>query len=118
VIAPIHLGAAVAAAGLSAGVLVAVLIGAAGRPMPRRLVDRLILLVEAGVAIAIATGLFQLASGERPDDLLHFLYAVVALGALPAARAWRGIASGPRVLPVSLAALVVIALMVRLAQTG
>lgn len=71
------------------------------------------------IAATAAGGLGLLAGGARPGELLHFLYAVVALSALPIATSmstqWeprhRGIAS-------VLAAVLALAAILRLSATG
>lgn len=78
--------------------------------------DGLVLLV---VAVTAAGGLGLLVGGARPKELLHFVYAVVALAALPISTSlsqhWeprrRGIAT-------LLGALVALAAIVRLFATG
>lgn len=101
--------ASIAVIGLSAA-------GWLPRPPARLWVDRAIL-VALGVAIVAAVaGLVVLVGGTGPADPLHFLYAVVALAALPLARFWpaprrrRGL--------LLLGALVLGGVVVRLFQTG
>ncbi len=53
-------------------------------------VDRLLLLAEALVAVQLGIGGLVLATGERPSDPLHLLYAVAALVTLPVGWAWGG----------------------------
>jgi hypothetical protein len=86
--------------------------------MPRFAIDRAILATEAWVGLALLTGLLSLAGGRGPADPLHFLYAVVALAALPVGRAWQGLARGPRPWPLAIAGIVLLGVLVRLAQTG
>ncbi len=81
--------------------------------------ERLERLVVLALFLAVAGGLGLLVGGGRPREILHFVYAIVALGAIAIADSlsrrasprMRGIAS----LIGSLVALVVIA---RLFQTG
>jgi hypothetical protein len=56
-----------------------------GRRDHRFAVDRLVLVVVAAVGVAVLQGLLVVASGSRPGEPLHILYAVLALVALPAA---------------------------------
>jgi len=78
--------------------------------------DGLVLLL---VAVTAAGGLGLLAGGARPHELLHFVYAVVAIAALPISTSvsarWeprrRGIAT-------VIGALVGLAVIVRLFGTG
>jgi hypothetical protein len=90
--------------------------GRFGRP-GRLAVDRAILVAMAAVLLAIGSGLLVLAAGGRPADALHFVYAAAALAALPIAR-FAGWFASRRALAVVVGALVVAALVVRLAQTG
>jgi hypothetical protein len=53
-------------------------------------VDRLVLLVEAVVAVQIGIGGLLVATGDRPSDPLHLLYGVAALATLPVGWAWGG----------------------------
>jgi hypothetical protein len=92
----------------------------AGRRSPfgtvARRLDGLVLLA---VAVTAAGGLGLLVGGAHPHELLHFVYAVVALAALPISTSisatWeprrRGIAS-------SLGAIVALAAILRLFGTG
>jgi hypothetical protein len=78
--------------------------------------DGLVLLL---VAVTAAGGLGLLVGGARPRELLHFVYAMVALGALPISTSVsahseprrRGIAT-------AVAALVTLAAIARLFATG
>jgi hypothetical protein len=71
------------------------------------------------VAVTAAGGLGLLAGGGHPGELLHYLYAVVALSALPIATSmstrW-----GPRARGVAtvLGALLALAAILRLSATG
>lgn len=118
-IATVHATLALLAGALDAAVLAVVVLAAARRqPLPPRLLDRLILALEGTVGLAIAVGLGQVVAGQRPADGLHLLYALVALIAMPIGRSWRGLARGPRVVPLALAGVVVAGVLVRLLQTG
>ena len=61
-----------------------------GRLDHRFAVDRLLLAVEALVAVEIGLGGLLLATGGRPADPLHLLYGVAALVTLPIGWAWGG----------------------------
>jgi len=87
-----------------------------GRP-GRLAVDRAILLAIVAALVAIGSGLLLLATGGRPADALHFVYAAAALVALPVAR-FAGVFATRRPLAVIVGAIVLVALVVRLAQTG
>lgn len=71
------------------------------------------------VAITAAGGLGLLVGGARPHELLHFVYAVVALAALPISTSvsarW-----GPRrqAMATVIGALIGLAVIVRLFGTG
>jgi hypothetical protein len=80
-------------------------------------IDRAVLAAEVAILLAVATGLLRLLGGATPDPL-HFLYAALALWALPVARAWRGFASGPRTAAMALGGIALLAFLLRLAQTG
>jgi hypothetical protein len=114
----VHLGLAWLAGALVALVVVAAMLGRARGKMSRFAIDRLILAAEAAVALAIITGLLEVAGGSLPGDQLHAVYAAVALVGLPIGRGWRGISSGPAPVPLIVAGLVVLGVLVRLAQTG
>lgn len=111
-------GALAVAVGLIGVVAAAVTIGWGRFGRPGRLaVDRAILVAIAAVILAIGSGLLLLAVGGRPVDALHFVYAAAALATLPIAR-FAGAFAGRRALAVAVGAVVLVALVVRLAQTG
>jgi len=76
-----------------------------------------VLLLAAGATGAGGLGLFV--GGGRPGDILHFVYAVVALGAVPIAASLSQRAS-PRQQGVAtvLGAVVALIVIARLFQTG
>lgn len=113
----IHLAVAILAAicgGLLALVMVA---GAFGHRDVRFAIDRAILVALGAVAIGILIGLVMLATGARPADPLHFLYAAVALVLLPIVRFWDRLA-GHQAIAVGIGGIVLVALVLRLFQTG
>jgi hypothetical protein len=114
----LHLILAWLSALLAAVVLALVIAGGLRQAMPRFAIDRAILATEASVGLALLSGLFQLATSAGPADGLHFVYAAVALLALPIGRAWRGMEPGPRPWPLTIAAIVLLGVLIRLAQTG
>lgn len=89
-------------------------------------VDRLVLIVLAAVGVAALQGLAVLATGARPGEPLHVLYAVLALVALPVAwalggRAAAGARSGERRRRdawVAVSAVVMLGIELRLFLTG
>ncbi len=97
--------------------LLVVLAGAVRRREPRFARDRAILAAVALVAVGALVGLLQLATGDRPDDPLHLLYAAVALLILPLARFWGRLATR-RGLAVGVGAVILALLLLRLFQTG
>jgi hypothetical protein len=110
------LGWLVGGAALIAGVVAVA--GWARPPLRRHWLDRSILAAIALVGIDVVVGLALLVTGARPADPLHFLYAVLALAALPAARFWGGLRRSPRAGMILLGAIVLVGLVVRLYQTG
>lgn len=78
--------------------------------------DSLVLLL---LGLTIAAGLGLLLGGARPKELLHFVYAVVAIGAMPIAASFTG-SWQPRGRAVAtlVAALVALVVIVRLFATG
>jgi hypothetical protein len=114
----LHVALAVLTAGLALVVAAVTIVGAIRHATLRFAIDRAILATEAAVALALLAGLPELATTPGPRDGLHLVYAVVALGALPAGRAWRGFAQGPRPMPIGIACVVLLGVLVRLAQTG
>lgn len=116
-IADVHHIAAPLVAAAAALLLVVVLVGAArGRPV-RLAADRAILLALAFVAFGVLTGAAVLIGGPGPKDLLHFVYALVALAVLPLARFWDRLGRR-RALALAVAAVVLAAMALRLFQTG
>jgi hypothetical protein len=85
-----------------------------GRPA-----ERLEQLVVLTLVVTVAGGLGLLAGGGRPREILHFVYAVVALGALAVADSISRRA-GPRQRGMAslVGALVALAVIARLFQTG
>ena len=81
-------------------------------------IDRAILVLELVVLLGIATGLLRFLATGGPSDGLHALYAIVAVGALPIARLWRGLGPPPSGVYLLIGALVVLGVTVRLVQTG
>lgn len=71
------------------------------------------------LGVTIAGGLGLLVGGARPRELLHFVYAALAVGALPvAASIARGSSPRRRRMATLVAALVAIAAVLRLFATG
>jgi hypothetical protein len=102
----------------AAGVVLLVILAEAATHHQRRFArDRAILAAVTLVAIAALVGLLQLASGSRPDDLLHLLYAAVAFLVLPLVRFWDRLA-GKRTLAIGAGAVMLALLLLRLFQTG
>ena len=113
----VHWALAVAV-GASGVIVAAVAIGWSRFGRPGRLaVDRAILVAIAVAIVAIGSGLLLLAAGGRPADALHFVYAAAAIAALPIAR-FAGVFASRRGLAVVVGAVVLVALVVRLSQTG
>jgi hypothetical protein len=102
-----------------AGVVVAVVAfgwARLGRP-GRYAVDRVVLAAIVLILGAMVSGVLLLLGESRPSDGLHLLYAGVALLVLPAVRFPAAFASR-RGLAIGVGGLVLVALVVRLAQTG
>jgi hypothetical protein len=115
----LHLASGVLAGALFAAALVLVL---AGRPTGGRWVvwvDRAILAGVPCAALAGLTGAALAVGGRGPGDPLHYLYALLALSAVPIGRAVGGRHgdTGLRV-PLAIACLIGIGAIVRLYQTG
>ncbi|NJD29925.1 MAG: hypothetical protein FIA92_16735 [Chloroflexi bacterium] len=71
------------------------------------------------VIVGAASGLFMLASGSRPADGLHLLYAVIAIALIPLARSFLGRARGRGAGALLLVAFLVLgAVVYRLFTTG
>lgn len=87
---------------------------ARGRPAER--LEQLVVLV---LVVTVAGGLGLLVGGGRPREILHFVYAIVALSALAVADSISRNA-GPRQRGVAslVAALVALVVIARLFQTG
>lgn len=71
------------------------------------------------LVVTVAGGLGLLAGGGRPREILHFVYAIVALGAVPVADSMARRA-GPRQRGIAslIGALVALVVVARLFQTG
>jgi len=117
--AELHAALAWIAVAGAVAVVVAALPAAAGRTASYRLLDLAILgLIGSTVAAALA-GLVLLLLGHRPSEALHFLYAVVALAAMPIARyAMRDRSVSRMARFVALAGVIVVVALVRLFMTG
>ena len=87
-----------------------------GRP-GRPAVDRAILVAIVAALVAIGAGLLLLVTGGRPADALHFVYAGRRSSRCPS-RGSRACSRAGGALAVVVGALVLVALVVRLAQTG
>jgi hypothetical protein len=71
------------------------------------------------MAITVVGGLGLLAGGGRPKDMLHFVYAILALSAVPLSESLTRTASARMQAVASVAgALVAVVLIARLFQTG
>lgn len=71
------------------------------------------------VIVGAASGLLMLASGSRPADGLHLLYALIAIAVIPLARSFLGRTGGRRAGALLLAAFVALgAIGYRLFTTG
>jgi hypothetical protein len=114
----IHVALAVAAAIGALAVAAVGVLGIIRPPLNRFWLDRLLLVAEAAIVLAIASGGVLFVAGERPGDLLHLLYGVLALMALPVARAWGGPRAGRRPGVMLLGAAVLLGVLLRLWQTG
>ncbi len=80
--------------------------------------DRAILAATGLVAVGALTGLVLLATTRGPHEGLHFVYAAAAMLTIPIARLGGGALGRNRRLAVAIAALITVALVVRLYQTG
>ncbi len=89
------------------------------RSPPGDIADRLEAVLLVMLVIAIAGGLGLLVGGSRPQDLLHFVYAVVVLSAIPIAGILTKEAS-PRSRGIAgvIGALVALVVVARLFGTG
>lgn len=71
------------------------------------------------VIVGATSGLLLLASGARPADAIHLLYAVIAIGLIPLARSFLGAASGRGRIALLLVAFVALGgILYRLFTTG
>jgi len=84
-------------------------------PWATRLYPLVLLLLVA----TAAGGLGQVTAGARPNELLHFVYALLAIGALPVASSLSAVAN-PRLgaLGTVVGAVVALVLVLRLFATG
>ena len=105
---------AVTGAGIGWSVLL-VVAGRAGGPAFERFQAAVVSLLVVGAA----SGLVLLATGARPADGLHLLYAMVVIALIPLARSFLGRANGRAAVALMLAAFVVLgAVVYRLFTTG
>ena len=106
--------AAVTVAGVGWSFLL-VVTGRAGGPA----VERFQAAVVSVLVVAAASGLVLVATGGRPADGLHLLYAIVAIALIPLARSFLGRTRGNVAAALLLAAFVVLGGVVyRLFTTG
>ena len=100
------------------GVGWAAFIAARGREESRAF-ERFQAAVVSLLIVASASGALLLITGSKPSESLHFLYAAIALAAIPLARSFVGRAGLRRAGPPLLAAVVVLgAVIYRLFTTG
>jgi hypothetical protein len=90
-----------------------------GRTIVQPWTDRAILAALALVLANVLVGAGIAVGGRRPADPLHYLYAILAIIALPIARFGGGESwAHRRALVIALGAIVLVGLVVRLVQTG
>ena len=94
---------------------VVALAGCVRPPMSRLWLDRAVLLGVGVALVAAVAGALALVTGHGPGDPLHFVYAVVAVLALPIARAW---GDAPRPGPMLIGGIALLGVTLRLFQTG
>ncbi len=110
--------------GLTAAAALALLVVACGGILRGRYsrlwIDRLVLVGIACVALTAVVGPALILTGKQPGDVLHFLYAAVALLALPIGRGVAGSVKTPRRrgAAIALAAIVMLGVLLRLYMTG
>lgn len=113
-----RLVAYVAVAAIAAGIgwsLILAVAGRAGGPA----FERFQAATASILIFAAASGLILLATGARPADGLHLLYAIVAIALIPLARSFVGGASARAAGVLYVAAFVVLgAIVYRLVTTG
>lgn len=89
------------------------------RTPPGDLDERLGQIFLIALLVTVAGGLGLLAGGGRPREVLHFVYAIVGLGAVPVADSMaRRAGPRPRAIARLVGALVALAVIARLFQTG
>jgi hypothetical protein len=119
IMAELHTALAWIAVVGAVAVVAAALPTAAGRTASYRLLDLAILGLILSTAVAALTGLLLLLLGHRPSEGLHFLYAAVALAAIPIARYGMRDRSVIRMARfVALAGVIVLVSIARLFMTG
>jgi hypothetical protein len=108
-----------------ASALVAIVVGleaawrAVHRSLPGPHVAQIEGLLTVVLVIAAAGGLGLLAGGARPRELLHFVYGVIAVGAVPIADSvTRQADPRPRAIATLIGAMVSLVVVVRLFGTG
>jgi hypothetical protein len=108
----------VAIAFIAAGIGWALLLAVAGRAGGAAF-ERFQAAVVSLLFVGSASGAILLATGARPADGLHLLYAAIALAVVPLARSFQSRPSGRGTVGVLLAAFVVLgAVLYRLLTTG
>jgi hypothetical protein len=117
--AELHAALAWVAVAGAVAVVAAALPAAAGRTASYRLLDLAILGLVGSTAAAALAGLLLMLLGHRPSEALHFLYAAVALAAMPIARyAMRDGRVTQMARFVALAGVMALVSIVRLFMTG
>jgi hypothetical protein len=115
----LHAGLAVVTGIAVVLLLAASVAAAAGWSGGRAWLDRAVLVQAVAALVAVGSGLLVLASGARPADPLHFLYAVVLAGFALTIRAAAGTRPTRRVGGwLVLGSLVVGGVLVRAFMTG
>ena len=117
--AQLHAWVAIAAAVVTGLLVVLGALDGLGVVAGKRWLDRLLIALLAILVVAAILGPGIVVGVRPPSDPLHYLYAVVAIGAVPAARYAAGRRAAPRVgWWVAVGGLVTLAALLRLWGTG